>query len=273
MDYPLPARAGAGGGGDPGAAAVAAGHRRVGGAAGRGGAGARSGFAPGRTPCQSTLQRLFARLDADRLVDALSAHFQPPAAPDPAARGGPGGGDRRQGAARAAALPGAAAARSTRSPPSATSRAWCWPRSRSTARADKAEAELTRRPGAAGAPRLARAGADRRRALLPAPPLPPGAATAGGDYLLLVKENQPALYGDIALLFDPPATVPAAPLDRPPRGRDPGARPRADPRPAPPRRLHRPDRLCWLVGSSVRESRGPRPHPLPSCPISNSSNQ
>lgn len=35
---------------------------------------------------------------------------------------------------------------------------------------------------------------------------------AGGDYLLVVKENQPALYGDLALLFDPPAAVPAAPL-------------------------------------------------------------
>ena len=29
---------------------------------------------------------------------------------------------------------------------------------------------------------------------------------AGGDYLLVVKENQPALLADLALLFDPPAT-------------------------------------------------------------------
>jgi predicted transposase YbfD/YdcC len=36
---------------------------------------------------------------------------------------------------------------------------------------------------------------------------------AGGDYLLLVRENQPALYDDLALLFDPPPSVPAAPLD------------------------------------------------------------
>ncbi len=35
---------------------------------------------------------------------------------------------------------------------------------------------------------------------------------AGGDYLLRVKENQGALYRDIALLCDPPPTVPAAPL-------------------------------------------------------------
>ena len=35
---------------------------------------------------------------------------------------------------------------------------------------------------------------------------------AGGDYLLLVKENQGALHNAIALLCDPPVTVPAAPL-------------------------------------------------------------
>lgn len=35
---------------------------------------------------------------------------------------------------------------------------------------------------------------------------------AGGDYLFRVKENQPQLHADIALLFDPPATLPATPL-------------------------------------------------------------
>jgi hypothetical protein len=30
---------------------------------------------------------------------------------------------------------------------------------------------------------------------------------AGGDYLFLVKEHQPTLYADIALLFDPPAAL------------------------------------------------------------------
>lgn len=35
---------------------------------------------------------------------------------------------------------------------------------------------------------------------------------AGGDYLLLVKENQPALYTDIRLLFDPPPDMGALPL-------------------------------------------------------------
>jgi predicted transposase YbfD/YdcC len=38
---------------------------------------------------------------------------------------------------------------------------------------------------------------------------------AGGDYLLLVKENQPTLCADIELLFDPPASLgPAALVDR-----------------------------------------------------------
>jgi predicted transposase YbfD/YdcC len=35
---------------------------------------------------------------------------------------------------------------------------------------------------------------------------------AGGDYLVLVKENQGTLYRDIRLLFDPPAEVAALPL-------------------------------------------------------------
>jgi len=35
---------------------------------------------------------------------------------------------------------------------------------------------------------------------------------AGGDSVLLVKENQPTLYDDIRLLFDPPATLAPLPL-------------------------------------------------------------
>src|SRR5438045_7214584 len=38
------------------------------------------GFPAGRTPCQSTLQRLFSKLDGHALSAALSAHFAPPAA-------------------------------------------------------------------------------------------------------------------------------------------------------------------------------------------------
>jgi predicted transposase YbfD/YdcC len=40
----------------------------------------------------------------------------------------------------------------------------------------------------------------------------PQVCDAGGDYVLLVKENQPALYQAIELLFDPPADLGALPL-------------------------------------------------------------
>ena len=43
------------------------------------------GFAPGRTPGQSTLQRLFRHLDGDALAARLSAYFAPGTAPEPAA--------------------------------------------------------------------------------------------------------------------------------------------------------------------------------------------
>lgn len=43
------------------------------------------GFPPGRTPCQSTLQRLFRQLDGDALAARLSACFAPTAVPTPEA--------------------------------------------------------------------------------------------------------------------------------------------------------------------------------------------
>ena len=39
------------------------------------------GFPDGHTPCQSTLQRLFSKLDGHVLAAALSAHFAPPVVP------------------------------------------------------------------------------------------------------------------------------------------------------------------------------------------------
>src|SRR5438552_13206506 len=41
------------------------------------------GFPAGRTPCQSTLQRLFSKLDGHALSAALSAHFAPPVIASP----------------------------------------------------------------------------------------------------------------------------------------------------------------------------------------------
>jgi predicted transposase YbfD/YdcC len=168
------------------------------------------GFTAGRTPCQSTLQRLFARLDADRLIDALGSHFQPPAAPDPAARGGQGvaiDGKAQRGRLRfqAGGCPVHALA------------AFCHEQGVVLAQepidstADKAEAELTVAPAL-----LARVDWRGRvltgDALFCQRKLCRQVLDAGGDYLLVVKENQPALLADLALLFDPPATVPAAPL-------------------------------------------------------------
>src|SRR5918911_2586608 len=43
------------------------------------------GFPAGRTPCQSTLQRLFSKLDGHALSAALGAHFAPAVVPVPAA--------------------------------------------------------------------------------------------------------------------------------------------------------------------------------------------
>ena len=37
------------------------------------------GFPTGRTPCQSTVQRLFAKLDGDALAAAMTARFAPAA--------------------------------------------------------------------------------------------------------------------------------------------------------------------------------------------------
>jgi DDE family transposase len=48
------------------------------------------GFADGRSPCQSTLQRLFAKLDGPALSATLSAHFAPVAVSLPVAAGGQG---------------------------------------------------------------------------------------------------------------------------------------------------------------------------------------
>lgn len=168
------------------------------------------GFAAGRTPCQSTLQRLFARLDADRLIDALAAHFQPGAAPDPETRGGQGvaiDGKAQRGRLRF----------QTGGCPVHALTAFCHVQGIVLAQepidstADKAEAELTVAPAL-----LARVDWRGRvltgDALFCQRRLCRQVLDAGGDYLLPVKENQPALLADLALLFDPPTTIGALPL-------------------------------------------------------------
>jgi DDE_Tnp_1-associated len=65
----------------------------------------RLGFLAGRTPCQSTLQRLFCRLDGHALAEALSAHFAPVAVPLPVVAGSQG--VAIDGKAQRGRLPGA----------------------------------------------------------------------------------------------------------------------------------------------------------------------
>jgi predicted transposase YbfD/YdcC len=168
------------------------------------------GFAVGRTPVQSTLQRLFARLDADRLIDALSAYFQPGAAPDPQVRGGQGvaiDGKAQRGRLRFQAGGSLVHALT----------AFCHEQGIVLAQepidstAEKAEAELSVAPAL-----LARVDWRGRvltgDALFCQRKLCRQVLDSGGDYLLVVRDNQPTLLADLALLFDPPPTVPAAPL-------------------------------------------------------------
>lgn len=168
------------------------------------------GFADGRTPCQSTVQRLFRHLDGDSLAARLSACFAPGAVPSP--DGGPQGvaidGKAQRGRRRFGTEP---------APLVHALSAFCHEQGIVLAHApidaadDKAEAELTVAPAL-----LSRLDWRGRvltgDALFCQTALCEQVQTAGGDYLLVVKENQGTLYRDIELLCDPPPTVPAAPL-------------------------------------------------------------
>lgn len=169
------------------------------------------GFPKGVTPHQSTLQRLFARLDPDQLSGALSNYFTPSTATAQLPR-----------ASQAVAIDGKAqrgrlAFGSSGCPVHALI-AYLHQQGVVLAQepidkdeqTDKAEAELT------VAPKLVRRVNWRGRvltgdALFCQRQLCQQVLDAGGDYLLLVKQNQPALYEDIRLLFDPPS--PTLPLD------------------------------------------------------------
>lgn len=168
------------------------------------------GFPEGRTPCQSTLQRVFRQLDGDALAATLTAWVGPSAAPATTAL-----------APQGVAIDGKAQRGRLRfgndgCPVHALS-AFCHEQGIVLAHEpiavgpDKAEAELTVAPAL-----LARLDWSGRvltgDALFCQRALCEQVQAAGGDYLLLVKENQGTLYRDIQLLFDPPATLPAAPL-------------------------------------------------------------
>jgi predicted transposase YbfD/YdcC len=168
------------------------------------------GLMAGRTPCQSTLHRLFARLESASLSAALAAAFAPTVAPDPGARGTQtvaidgkaqrgrlpfqGGGGPVHALAAFCHDAGVVLAQEPLDPGQGT---------------DKGEAELTVAPTLLD--RIAWQGRILTGdALFCQRDLCQQVLDAGGDYLLVVKENQPTLYRDLQLLFDPP--FPAPPL-------------------------------------------------------------
>ncbi len=169
------------------------------------------GLRPGQTPCQSTLQPAsggFAKLDGDSLAAAVQAAFAPAAAADPARRGG-----------QAVAVDGKAQRGRLRFQeggcPVHALTAFCHDLGVTLAaepiepnRGDeKSEAELSVVPALLD--RLDWHGrvltAD---ALLCQRSLCQRVLDAGGDYVLVVKENQPTLFADLQLLFDSPAPAP-----------------------------------------------------------------
>ena len=176
------------------------------------------GFLAGRTPCQSTLQRLFCTRDGPALAEALSAHLAPVAVPLPVVAGSRG--VAIDGTAQRGRLPFQVGG----SPVHALT-AFCHEHGVVLAAEpiergeEKSEAELTVAPAlVAGDPRTGVAWPGRvptGDALFCQRKLCAQVLAAGGDSLLLVKENQPTLLADLALLFDPPAALgPAALLDR-----------------------------------------------------------
>jgi len=182
------------------------------------------GFPSGRTPCQSTVQRLFSKLDGHALSAALGAHFAPVAVPLPVAAGGAG--VAVDGKAQRGRLP----FQDGGCPVHALT-AFCHEHGVVLAHepiapgqgVEKGEAELTVAPAL-----LARVAWPGRvltgDALFCQRHLCQQVLDAGGDDVLLVKENQPTLYDDIRLLFDPPPDLGALPLEdrREARTRDQG---------------------------------------------------
>ena len=165
------------------------------------------GFSAGRTPCQSTLQRLFRHLDGDALAIALAAHVAPAASP----QGGPHGVAIDGKVQRCRLRFGAGDC-----PVHALS-AFCHAsglvlaHEPITGDGDKAEAELS------VVPALVARVAWRDRvltgdALFCQRDLCHQVRDAGGDDLLVVKGNQSALHAAIRLLFDPPADLDPFPL-------------------------------------------------------------
>jgi len=168
----------------------------------------RLGFGAGRTPCQSTLQRLFAKLDPDAVATALSAYFATTATQLGAPTGVSLDGKALRGQLQyrssgcpvdlLTALCHASGVALAHEPIEATT-------------GTKAEAELTVAPALVA--HLDWTGRVLTGdALFCQRHLCQQVLDAGGDYLLLVKGNQGLLERDLALLFDPPAGSDPLPL-------------------------------------------------------------
>lgn len=163
------------------------------------------GFPDGVTPHQSTIQRLFRKLSPDSLSEALASYF---------ARSPSSAGERARGSQGVAidgkAQRGRLAFDSSGCPVHALSAflhehgiVLAQEPIESTGQTDKAEAELTVAPDLIN--RIDWQGRVMTGdALFCQRKLCQQVVEAGGDYLLIVKENQPTLYEDIRLLFDPP---------------------------------------------------------------------
>jgi hypothetical protein len=168
------------------------------------------GFPSGRTPCQATLQRLFAKLDGQGLAEAVSAHFAPVAVPLPAVPGSQG--VAIDGKAQHGRLP----FRDGGCPVHALT-AFCHEQGVVLAQepieqgVEKSEAELTVTPALVA--RVAWPGRVLTGdALFCQRQVCRQVCEAGGDYVVLVQENQPTLYEDIRLRFDPPPPLTPLPL-------------------------------------------------------------
>ncbi len=170
------------------------------------------GFPGGVTPHQSTIQRLFAKINPDLLSAALSKYFATIASPAT---------ERPRGSQGVAidgkAQRGRLSFDSSGCPVHALSAflhdygiVLASEPIENKGQTDKAEAELTVAPAL-----IKRVDWQGRvmtgDALFCQRNLCQDVLDARGDYLLIVKENQPTLYKDIRLLFDPPFCRP--PLD------------------------------------------------------------
>ena len=164
------------------------------------------GLPADRSPHQSTLHRLFRQLDPAHLSQALTAYFDPAGAPP------------RRRATQAIAVDGKAHRGQLQFAPTRTGTiheisAFCHDTGVVLAQlavdSQAREAELSAAPTL-----LSRLNWQGRiltgDALYCQPPLCAQVLAAGGDYVLTVKGNQPALLADVQLLFADPAMQSAA---------------------------------------------------------------